>query len=182
MNSSGASINPFFCNSTALAIIAQSKTSISGLIFRSSMTCAMYSTSLGSLALTLAGKLDEPVARLADSGPRASASQRASPDLPPRAPVEICLTIGHRAASSLPTISAKYLRSVVGCPASSRAWMWATEAPSAWQAMTSWAISSAVIGTCGVIALVGTFPVGASVMISFSTMLLLSIGLQRLFL
>ncbi len=55
----------------------------------------------------LAGKLDEPVARLADSGFKLKDAARASPDFPPRAPVEICLRMGQPDSFSSLTISAK---------------------------------------------------------------------------
>ena len=114
MSGLGSAVETVMTRFSALEIMAVSNTSISGLMFLSSMTLAMYSTSFGSFVLTLDGKLDEPVARLADSGFNASASQRASPDFPPRAPVEICLMIGQPASLSNFTVSPKTLISVVG--------------------------------------------------------------------
>ena len=55
--------------------------------------------------------------------------------------------------------------SMVPCPSSSRMCRWAMAAPAFQQAYTSSAISSGVMGTLGLLALVGQAPVVATVMI-----------------
>src|SRR5271170_4075696 len=54
----------------------------------------------------------------------------------------------------------------VGVPSASRAWRWRMLAPASTQRRASAAISSGVMGRCGLSRLVGTIPVSAALMIS----------------
>ena len=67
-------------------------------------------------------------------------------------------------ARSSSTVLRNFSLSIVPLPSSSRMCRWATAAPAFQQAYTSSAISSGVMGTLGLLALVGQAPVVATVM------------------